>query len=59
MRRLNVDGTEYELAIPVVSRDALDETLYGLIETMYQIADDNHCGLETRIHEPTTNTIWD
>ena len=59
MRRLNVDGTEYELAIPVVSRDALDETLYGLIETMCQIADDNHCGLETRIHEPATNTIWD
>jgi hypothetical protein len=47
MRRLNADGSEYELAIPRVSRDALDETIYELIDTMYQLADDNHCGLET------------
>ncbi|WP_079436226.1 site-specific integrase [Zoogloea sp. LCSB751] len=59
MRRINADGSEYELAIPLVSRDALDETIYELIDTMYQLADDNHCGLETRFHEPATNTTWD
>lgn len=59
MRHFNADGTEYELAIPVVSKDALNETLHGVIEAMYQISDDNHCGLETSFHEPATNTIWD
>nr|HNI20685.1 hypothetical protein [Nitrospira sp.] len=59
MRRINADGSEYELAIPLVSRDALDETIYELIDTMYQLADDNHCGLETSFHEPATNTTWD
>ena len=59
MQRLNTEGTLYELAIPYLSRDLLDEMIATLLDDMYRIAEDNQCLLETSFHEPSTDTYWD
>ena len=59
MQRLNTEGTLYELAIPYLSRDLLDEVIATLLDDMYRIAEDNQCLLETSFHEPATDTYWD
>ncbi|MFI5445885.1 site-specific integrase [Polaromonas sp. UC242_47] len=59
MQRLNAEGTLYELAVPYLSRDLLDEVITTLLDDMYRIAEDNQCLLETSFHEPATDTYWD
>jgi hypothetical protein len=59
MQRLNTEGTLYELAVPYLSRDSLDEVIATLLDDMYRIAEDNQCLLETSFHEPATDTYWD
>jgi len=59
MQRLNAEGTLYELAVPYLSRDLLDEVIATLLDDMYRIAEDNQCLLETSFHEPATDTYWD
>ena len=59
MQRLNTGGTLYELAVPYLSRDLLDEVIATLLDDMYRIAEDNQCLLETSYHEPATDTYWD
>ena len=59
MRRLNAEGTRYELRVPYESRDALEEEIAALLDDMYRIAEDNQCLLETTLHEPATDTYWD
>lgn len=59
MQRLNAKGTLYELAIPYLSRDVLDEVIATLLDDMYRIAEDNQCLLETSFHEPATDSHWD
>lgn len=59
MQRLDKAGNKYELNIPCPSREALDETIYALLDDMHRIADDNQCFLEASFHEPATNTYWD
>ncbi|OYY32217.1 MULTISPECIES: site-specific integrase [unclassified Polaromonas] len=59
MQRLNTEGTLYELAIPYLSRELLDEAIATLLDDMYRIAEDNQCLLETSFHEPATDTYWD
>jgi len=59
MQRLNKEGTLYELSIPHLSRDALDEVIATLLDDMYRIAEDNQCLLETSFHEPATDSHWD
>ena len=59
MQRLNTGGTLYELAVPYLSRDLLDEVIATLLDDMYRIAEDNQCLLETSFHEPATDTYWD
>ena len=59
MQRLNTEGTLYELSIPYLSRDALDEVIATLLDDMYRVAEDNQCLLEASFHEPTTNSHWD
>jgi site-specific recombinase XerD len=59
MQRLNTEGTLYELAIPYMSRDLLDEVIVTLLDDMYRIAEDNKCLLETSFHEPATDSHWD
>jgi len=59
MQRLNTEGTLYELAVPYLSRDLLDEVIATLLDDMYRIAEDNQCLLETSFHEPATDTYWD
>ena len=59
MQRLNTEGTLYELAVPYLSRDLLDEVIATLLDDMYRIAEDNQCLLETSFHEPSTDTYWD
>ena len=59
MQRLNTEGTLYELAVPYLSRDLLDEMIATLLDDMYRIAEDNQCLLETSFHEPATDTYWD
>ena len=59
MQRLNAKGTRYELAIPYLSRDVLDEVIATLLDDMYRIAEDNQCLLETSFHEPATDSHWD
>ena len=59
MQRLNTEGTLYELAVPYLSRDLLDEVIATLLDDMYRIAEDNQCLLETAFHEPATDTYWD
>jgi integrase len=59
MQRLDKTGNEYELNIPCTSREALDETIYALLDDMHRIADDNQCFLEASFHEPATNAYWD
>jgi len=59
MQRLNTEGTLYELAVPYLSRDLLDEVIATLLDDMYRIAEDNQCLLETSLHEPATDTYWD
>lgn len=59
MQRLNAKGTLYELAIPYLSRDLLDELIATLLDDMYRIAEDNQCLLETSFHEPATESHWD
>lgn len=49
----------YELAVPYLSRDLLDEVIATLLDDMYRIAEDNQCLLETSFHEPATDTYWD
>jgi len=59
MQRLNTEGTLYELAVPYLSRELLDEVIATLLDDMYRIAEDNQCLLETSFHEPATDTYWD
>lgn len=59
MQRLNTEGTLYELRIPYLSRDFLDEAISTLLDDMYRIAEDNQCLLETSFHEPATDSHWD
>ena len=59
MQRLNAEGTLYELSIPYLSRDSLDEVIATLLDDMYRVAEDNQCLLETSFHEPATDTYWD
>lgn len=59
MQRLNTEGTLYELAVPYLSRDLLDEVIASLLDDMSRIAEDNQCLLETSFHEPATDTYWD
>jgi len=59
MQRLNTEGTLYELAVPYLTRDLLDEVIATLLDDMYRIAEDNQCLLETSFHEPSTDTYWD
>lgn len=59
MQYLDADGTQYELAVPHASREALDEILYALLDEMHRVADANHCFLEVVCHEPATETYWD
>ncbi|TAM35980.1 MAG: Tn3 family resolvase [Burkholderiaceae bacterium] len=59
MQRLNTEGTLYQLTIPYLSRDVLDEVIAALLDDMYRIAEDNQCLLETSFHEPATDTYWD
>jgi hypothetical protein len=59
MQRLNTEGTLYELTIPHLSRDALDEVIAALLDDMYRVAEDNQCLLETSFHEPATDSHWD
>ena len=59
MQRLNTEGTLYELTIPYLTRDSLDEVVASLLDDMYRIAEDNQCLLETSFHEPATDTYWD
>ncbi len=59
MQRLNAQGTLYELRIPHLSRDELDEAVATLLDDMYRIAEDNQCLLEASFHEPATDSHWD
>lgn len=59
MQRLNAEGTQYELTVPYLSRELLDEEIYALLDDMYRIADDNQCLLEASFHEPATDSYWD
>jgi site-specific recombinase XerD len=59
MQRLNAEGTLYELSIPYLSRDSLDEVIATLLDDMYRVAEDNQCLLETSFHEPATDSHWD
>ena len=59
MQRLNTEGTLYELAVPYLSKDLLDEAICALLDDMYRIAEDNQCLLEASFHEPATGTYWD
>ncbi len=58
MQRLNTEGTLYELVVPYLTRDLLDEVIASLLDDMYRIAEDNQCLLETSFHEPATDTHW-
>lgn len=58
MRRLNDAGTAYELQIPNPSRQALDDSVYTLLDDMVQIAEANRCFLEVSVHEPATASYW-
>ena len=59
MQRLNTEGAQYELAVPYISKDLLDEDICALLDDMYRIAEDNQCLLEASFHEPATGTYWD
>lgn len=59
MRRLNTEGTQYELTVPYESRDSLEEEIAGLLDDMYRIAEDNQCLLEATFHEPATDSYWE
>lgn len=59
MQRQDTRGTRYELTIPYTNDDALDETIYALLDEMYRIADDNQCLLEASLHEPSSGKYWD
>lgn len=59
MQRQDALGTRYELTIPYPDDDALDETIYALLDEMYRIADDNQCLLEVSLHEPASGKYWD
>ena len=59
MQRLNTEGTLYELTMPHLSREALDEIIATLLDDMYRVAEDNQCLLETSFHEPATDAHWD
>lgn len=59
MHRIDAAGTQYELMISFSDREALDETLYALLDDMHRIAEDHQCFLEGRIHEPATDAYWE
>lgn len=58
MRRLNDAGIAYELQIPSPTRQALDDSVYTLLDDMVQIAEANRCFLEVSVHEPATASYW-
>lgn len=53
------EGTRYRIHVPSDGSDDLDETLYALLDEMHRIADDNHCFLDARLHDPSTNRFWE
>jgi len=59
VQRLDKSGTQFELAVPCPSREALDDAIYALLDDMHRIADNNHCFLEVTVYEPATDTYWD
>lgn len=59
MQHQDARGTRYELTIHYTDDDALDETIYALLDEMYRIADDNQCLLEASLHAPASGKHWD
>lgn len=59
VQRQDSRGTRFELTIPYANDDALDETIYALLDEMYRVADDNQCFLEVSLHEPVSGKYWD
>ena len=57
-RRLDAEGTDYELRVPLPSREELEEAIYALLDDMYRVADANQCMLEASIHEPESGAYW-
>lgn len=60
MRRLNTEGTLYEITIPHRFRDARwTKVIAALLDDMYRVAEDNQCLLEASFHvrQPTHTGI--
>lgn len=59
VRQIDRDGRRFELRVPFHDRDALDDTLLGLLDELYRTAGNRNCLLEASLHEPATDTTWD
>ncbi len=58
MKPLDKEGVRYELSVPNANAEALDDTMYALLDDMFAIADANQCALEVDFHEPATGKRW-
>lgn len=58
MRRLEKDGSRYEIRVPPTEEESLDDTSHRLLDEMHRIADDQECSLEASLREQTTGRHW-
>ena len=58
VHQLDKSTRQYELTLPVSSRDALDENVYVLLGEVYRIADDNGCSLEISVFDRGSGWRW-
>lgn len=59
MKKVDLEGTKYEITVEHMDGNSLDETLDELLHQMHQIASENQCMLEVSIRDPRTDKHWD
>lgn len=58
MVRLDGPGTRYRIVLQPLPESTLDETVAGLLDEMYRIANNHDCALEVLIRDPAGGRIW-
>lgn len=58
MRRLEKDGTRYEVALPASDDEPIEDAVHRILDEMHRIADDQQCSLEASFKECGSDLYW-
>lgn len=58
MRRLDKQGSRYQLTVSCQSVDDLEEIIMAMLDEMHRIASSNQCFIEVSIHDAVSGKYW-